>query len=399
MKPTEINLENYNYHLPEERIAKYPLEDRTSARLIVYKNGDIFHSRFRSLFQWLPPQTHFVFNNTRVIHARLIFRKETGARIEILCLEPANTHAADPYYQPQKGETTWKCMIGNRKKWKNGSLTLSRDIGRKTITLKATKLTDLDSASLVKFQWNTNHNFYEILELLGHTPIPPYLKREDEEIDRQAYQTVYAEIAGAVAAPTAGLHFDKNMLDELENKGFSRSTVTLHVSAGTFRPIETSVAEHPMHREFLLFSKQQIEALLSRKILLCIGTTSVRAVESLYWFGVMCMQENRPDFFIPRLYPYASHKNLPSRDEAFESVLKYMELERVNTLTGLSEIFILPGYAFHSCDALVTNFHMPKSTLILLIAAFCKDWKKVYQQALENNYRFLSYGDACLFLK
>jgi S-adenosylmethionine:tRNA ribosyltransferase-isomerase len=380
-----IDLKDYQYSLPEEKIAAFPLDDRASSKLLTFKKGSIGHRIFRDLPTELPPESLLVFNNTRVIPARLIFQKATGARIEVFLLEPAQPSNYEQNMGAH-GTCTWHCMIGNAKRWKSGEIVVPE------IGLKATRVDER-----VTFNWSSEKSFSEILEQAGKIPLPPYIHREVQESDKERYQTVYSRHEGAVAAPTAGLHFTDELLAELRAKGFQEDFLTLHVSAGTFQPMKADTPEeHPMHRERIIITQGNIDALLSSDSVIPVGTTSMRTLESLYWYGVKLLN-GETDFFIPKLYPYEATP--VSKEEALRAVKAHMTSLNVYTLIGHTEIFIFPGYRFRICNGLITNFHLPGSTLILLVAALIGDnWREVYKQALENDYRFLSYGDSSLLL-
>jgi len=382
-----LKLDDFSYDLPESRIAKHPPKERGTSKLLVYRNGDIQHHSFGAIVDQLSTETTLVFNDTKVIPARIILYKDTGARIEIFLLEPLAPSSAHEEIMLCQQTCTWKCMIGNARKWKEGSVLRNPDI-----PFSATR-TGTDE---VTFEWE-GMTFSELLTEIGKIPLPPYLHREVEEEDQDRYQTVYSKMDGAVAAPTAGLHFTDQILNELTAKGIHTEYVTLHVSAGTFQPIKTSeIKEHPMHNEQVWIQRKTIESLLKASQTIAVGTTSMRTLESLYWFGVR-LQHGKIDFHIRKEDPY--ELEALSKTEALENVLQYMERHQLTQLGGQTEIFLYPGYTFRMCDGLITNYHMPNSTLILLIAAFIgNDWRKVYQEALENDYRFLSYGDSSLLI-
>ncbi|TAE66433.1 MAG: S-adenosylmethionine:tRNA ribosyltransferase-isomerase [Bacteroidetes bacterium] len=409
MNYNKINLEDFSYQLPEEKIAQFPLDKRDDSKLLVYVKGDIAHSQFFKLHYFLHPDTLLIFNDTKVIPARLFFQKKTGAWIEIFLIEPTQPHWVHQAMQSNE-QVEWKCMIGNKKKWKNDEI-LDRKFTdkEKEITLKV-ELLDKDSQN-IKLSWDDSaYNFADILKLFGELPLPPYLNREVQEKDKEQYQTVYSndKKEGAVAAPTAGLHFTEDIFAHLEKKGVKKDFITLHVSGGTFQPIKVKkVQDHKMHSEEIIFSKQNIENLLQNPThIVAVGTTSMRSLESLYWFGVKLhfnLEENEKltpiPFFIEKLYPYQVKDEYISLEESFRLILKYMKQFQLKQLIGETEIFIMPQYEFRVCKGLVTNFHMPNTTLILLVAAFVgKDWQEIYKEALENNYRFLSYGDSSLLI-
>ena len=399
----EIHIEDYNYGLDEGRIAKYPLPERDSTKLLHYQAGEktglIEERCFRDLPDLLGPDTLMVFNDTRVVPARLHFQRESGAHIEIFCLEPT----APAEYNLAFGtlsECSWKCVIGNAKKWKDDVLKLynpASDVSLEALSLRAKLLHRDGQTGIVHFSWEGGVPFSKVLEMAGTVPIPPYLNRESEEVDTLRYQTVYAHIRGSVAAPTAGLHFTEAVLNRLKEKGIEMETVCLHVGAGTFLPVKSSlVSEHPMHREPFVVSKSLIER-LARKDgpLLAVGTTSVRTLESLYYIGVSCLERGVPEDVeqwapYTREYPY-------STEEALQAIVKYLDDNKLDALVAGTRIIIVPGFRFRLVDKLVTNFHQPESTLILLVSAFVNgDWRSIYDFALKNNFRFLSYGDSSL---
>ncbi len=405
--PEPKRLESYNYPLPEERIARYPLEQRDQAKLLLYQQGNISDRVFYELPDLLPANSHLFFNATKVIPARLFFQKPAnvqgeGAHIEVFLLNPVAPSTIIGEAMLAQGQCTWHCMVGNKKKWKGGiALEKSLSVKGQPLNLVA-RLEDAEK-SLVSFQWdNAEVAFVDIVETAGHTPLPPYLKREATEADKPRYQTVYSEKEGAVAAPTAGLHFTPEVLQKLKEKGIRQDYLTLHVSAGTFQPIKAEdIREHPMHSEQMVIEKQHIEALLSKQgPIIAVGTTSMRTLESLYWYGVMLSKEPEAAFKVPKLMAYQQGTATPlTLQESMEAVLDYMESHQLGQLIGETEIFIFPGYQFKVCKGLVTNFHLPKSTLILLIATLVgDDWQRIYAHALQSDYRFLSYGDSSLLL-
>ena len=396
----DIQLENYRYQLPDEAIAKYPLPERDQSKLLLYREGNIHHQQFREVPDLLPDNSLLFFNNTKVIPARLFFRKESGAQIELFLLQPASPAVLISELLSAEREGRWKCMIGNLKRWKEGT-ELSRTLKVEGKEVRVRARLENRSEGLVYFFWEQDISFAAIVEAAGEIPLPPYLNRKPEETDKPRYQTVYSQEAGAVAAPTAGLHFTQAVLDQLAQKGIESNYLTLHVSAGTFRPIKDSVAEHPMHREQLIVRRRNIEALLAAKgPVIAVGTTSMRTLESLYWYGVKLLTQPDALFFISKEEAYGYKEGaLPTPEAALKAILNKMEAEGKEEIWGETEIFIVPGYRFQLVKGLVTNFHQPESTLILLIASFIgPDWKKVYQEALLGGYRFLSYGDSSLLL-
>lgn len=392
-------LSDYQYELPDERIAKFPLESRDASRLLHYNNGNITHHRFFELPSLLPKDSLLVFNNTKVIPARLIFQKETGARIEIFLLRPLKPSPLIQIAMETTGPVTWVCMIGNLKRWKQGEL-ISGQVNHQGNLITMHALLENKTNKEVTLSWApADINFATLVEASGEVPLPPYLNRKATENDRPRYQTVYSKVQGAVAAPTAGLHFTDHTLKELREKDVDTDYLTLHVGAGTFQPIkDEEVVHHPMHSEQMVFSRPNLEKLLSAKgNIVAVGTTSMRSLESLYWYGVKILKGYGNEFFIEKLFPYKTFDNLPSKSESISAVLAHMNESGKNEIIGNTEIFIFPGYAFKICNGLVTNFHQPGSTLILLVAAFThNDWRRIYSQALQNEYRFLSYGDSSL---
>jgi S-adenosylmethionine:tRNA ribosyltransferase-isomerase len=395
----KVNLQEYEYTLPEERIAKYPLEKRDSSKLLHYQSGKISHHYFFDLPDFLDKGTLLVYNDTKVIPARLIFQRETGARIEIFLLNPVQPTTVIPEIMLSTQPVTWQTMIGNAKKWKSDEILKGEiEIQGQKVVLEA-RLVDKEN-KWVEFDWNSESvPFVDIVESSGEVPLPPYLNRKAEESDKDRYQTVYSEKEGAVAAPTAGLHFTQEVFEKLRKKGIEEAQVTLHVSAGTFQPIKVDdVTAHPMHSEQIHLQKSTIEKLLNQEgPIVAVGTTSVRTLESLYWYGVQLLENKGTAFKVAKLIPYDSRESQPSKNEALQAVLNQMEAEGKVEIMGETEIFIFPGYQFQMIDGLITNFHQPGTTLMLLIGSLIgDDWKKVYQEALDNDYRFLSYGDSSL---
>ncbi len=382
-----LDLDDFFYELPESRIAKHPPTQRGTSKLLVYRQGEIQHHHFGAIVDQLPEMATLVFNNTKVIPARIILHKDTGARIEIFLLEPIRPSKVHEEVMISRNLCTWKCMIGNAKKWKKGT-----SLANESLKFTATRTGEDE----VTFEWK-GITFSQLLAEIGKIPLPPYIQREIEQEDNERYQTVYSKMDGAVAAPTAGLHFTNEIMDELETKGIPIKYVTLHVSAGTFQPIKTeNIIQHPMHNEQIWIQRHTIESLLSSPKTIAVGTTSMRTLESLYWFGVRLYHEME-DFHIRKDDPY--ELEAIDKHTALKNVLDYMNQYHLDQLGGQTEIFLYPGYTFKICDGLITNFHMPNSTLILLVAAFIgDDWRKVYQEALNNNYRFLSYGDCSLLI-
>ena len=397
--PSAPDLTQINYRLDESKIAKYPLTKRDESKLLIYQSGDIQDAQFKELPELLEKETALFFNNTKVIPARLFFQKDTGAHIEIFLLNPVSPTHIISLIMEATGKVIWECMIGNFKKWKDDNvLTLKLTYEDRVIELKAS-IADRD-LKRIEFSWSDKSlSFAEIVELCGKVPLPPYLNREDEPEDKERYQTVYSKQEGAVAAPTAGLHFTDEVLDKLQAKGIELNYLTLHVSAGTFQPIKAKDArEHNMHSEQVEVNIDTIELLTKTKKVVVVGTTSMRTLESLYWFGIRLMNGNE-DFSIQKLEAYSYQNALPDRKEVFNFMLNWMKQKKISVISGKTEIFIIPGYQFRVCDGLITNFHQPGSTLMLLVWAFIGDsWKKVYDHALNNDYRFLSYGDSSILL-
>lgn len=390
-----ISIQDYNYQLPEHRIAKYPLKNRADSKLLCYSNGTINTSTFKHIVSEVPSDTMLIFNETKVIHARVFFRKETGAIIEVFVLEPYEQEVQTAYQQKHK--STWKCMVGNAKRWKDTPLTFPLKDGK---TLEIHKKGKSNELFIVEFSWDSNQTFIDLLDEIGKIPLPPYLNREAEEDDKIRYQTVFAKNEGSVAAPTAGLHFTDNIIQQLTDKGVTTAKVTLHVGAGTFKPVsEDDVKKHLMHDEKIVISLQMLEHLHkhSDKRFTPVGTTSVRTLESLYWYAVKLLETKEDtNFDIPQWYPYDPHTHLPSRKEALEIIIQHMHQHNQFTLKGNTQLIIIPKYTFKMTDAIITNFHQPKSTLLLLVSAFVgENWRNIYDYALENDFRFLSYGDSC----
>ena len=396
----DIHIADYDYPLPEERIAKFPLERRDQSKLLVYqRGGSLQESTFAHLSDYLPDDTLLVFNNTKVIHARLFFRKPTGSTIEVFCLEPWNQPVASAF--EEREHCVWTCFVGNNKKWKDPTLSRTIVIDSKEVTLTATRREAVTNTWIVDFQWTGGYSFAEIIEHAGVIPLPPYLNREAEESDSERYQTVYARHEGSVAAPTAGLHFTDEVFQSLANKGIGTEFITLHVGAGTFKPVSTeTIGEHEMHVEKVQVSADNLRRLLAhgQKPLVAVGTTTVRTLESVYWFGVQLSVN--PTLEGMRIRQWDPYELAPvSRDEALSLVLQWMEHRGLEVLEGETQLMIAPGYKYHVINGIVTNFHQPKSTLLLLVSALIGEaWKECYAYALAHGFRFLSYGDSCLFL-
>lgn len=396
-----INIDNYNYELPRERIAEYPVSRRDSSQLLVMDGRAIRSDHFYNIHNYLPQGGLMVFNNTRVIRARLMFRKDTGARVEVFCLEPVEPTAEINHAFEAGAPVVWKCLIGNAKKWRSGQLTL--DLGERAGNMYAERTGERDGAFLVQFSWDSDGlSFAEVIEKAGRVPLPPYIDREAEEDDKERYQTIYARHDGSVAAPTAGLHFTDEVLGKLAKRDTAFGNVVLHVGAGTFKPVSADdIRQHDMHTEQIIIHRELLEAILKNKgHLTAVGTTSMRTLESLYWYGELLENDSRAVFSIPQWQPYAEKGHVISTEKALNNILDRMNSDNVNHISGDTSLIIVPGYEFRIADILVTNFHMPKSTLLLLVAAFVGDrWKGAYAYAMNNDFRFLSYGDSCLFFR
>lgn len=398
----EIKIEDYNYPLPDERIAKYPLSERDASKLLIYRNGNVSQDRFRNIAEQIPEGSVMVFNDTKVVPARLHFQRESGAHIEIFCLEPVLPEEYVTMFAVTE-RCRWKCIVGNVKRWKSDTLHLYNPLNDTEIEdmgLKADLVKRCGETSIVEFTWKNGAPFSKVLEICGSVPIPPYLNRDTENIDLERYQTLYARFRGSVAAPTAGLHFTEDVLNEIRSRNVVTDTVCLHVGAGTFLPVKSSnVAEHTMHREPFVVTIPLLERLIDKTgSLVAVGTTSVRTLESLYYVGVKCIESGKPsdvDQWEPytREYPY-------SVQESLNAIADYLRANGLDELKVGTRIIIVPGYEFKLVDVLVTNFHQPQSTLLLLISAFVKgDWHNIYDFALENDFRFLSYGDSSILFR
>ena len=396
-----ITIDDYDYPLPEERIAKYPLAERDASNLLVLKDNQIEKSQFRNLGNFLPKEALLVFNETKVIRARLQFHKATGSRIEVFCLEPEQDYqVAFAATSPVK----WKCLVGNAKRWKEGKLSMRLNVKGQETTLFAERLAHNDQYSEIEFSWTPdNLPFASVIEAAGEIPLPPYLHRDAEPADRDRYQTVFARYDGSVAAPTAGLHFTQPLIASLREQGFSFDEVTLHVGAGTFRPVATeTIGEHAMHSETIVVRKSLIENLINHigKPIIPVGTTSTRTLESLYWMGIMLAEQGldlRP-VHLDQWFPYENHASLPTA-QALQNIITYLDLHHLTRFEASTSLMIAPSYQMRVITGLITNFHQPKSTLLLLVSALIGErWKDCYRFALDNGFRFLSYGDSCLFL-
>ena len=408
-----ISIEDYNYPLPDERIAKYPLGERDASKLLVLKNGELTSSHFKNINDFLPKDSLLIFNETKVVRARLQFTKESGAAIEIFCLEPITGNGDYQLAFSSSSPSEWRCLVGNSRRWKSDKLSLEVEVNKTTsqqdnktkATLYAERLEKNDNYSVVRFSWEPAElSFAEILEAAGEIPLPPYLHREAEASDRERYQTVFAKHEGSVAAPTAGLHFTNELIDRLKNDGIAFEEVTLHVGAGTFRPVSSeTIGEHEMHSETIVVRMSCIENLIKNcnKTIIPVGTTSMRTIESLYWIGLMLIEEGLEErnLHLNQWFPYKERESLPSAEESLSTILKYMEMHKMEVFHASTALMIAPSCKINIAKALITNFHQPKSTLLLLVSALIGNkWKEAYQYALDNDFRFLSYGDSCLFL-
>ncbi|MBQ8463809.1 MAG: S-adenosylmethionine:tRNA ribosyltransferase-isomerase [Prevotella sp.] len=432
METKHIRISDYNYPLPDERIAKFPLAQRDHSKLLVYEHGRVGEDVFLNLPQHLPQGALMVFNNTKVIQARLHFHKQTGALIEVFLLEPARPADYELMFQT-RGRCSWLCMVGNLKKWKEGTLSRQLTIGDVTLTMTATRRQMVGTSHWVDFEWdNPSVSFAEILESVGELPIPPYLNRATQESDKTTYQTVYSKIKGSVAAPTAGLHFTPQVLQALDERGIDREEVTLHVGAGTFKPVKSEeIADHEMHTEYICVHRQTLEKLLRHQCrAIAVGTTSVRTLESLYYMGLKVLRNpavSEQELHVSQWEPYLSEElrveseelrveseelrvkseefatatpsATPSAEEAIRALLNWLDSNGLSALHSSTQIIIAPGYEYKIVRMLVTNFHQPQSTLLLLVSAFVKgDWRTIYDYALSHDFRFLSYGDSSLLI-
>ncbi|TYZ08668.1 S-adenosylmethionine:tRNA ribosyltransferase-isomerase [Hymenobacter lutimineralis] len=402
--PRQLSIQDFTYHLPAGRIAPEPLPQRDQSRLLVYRQGTITDQVFRQLPQELPSDALLIFNDTKVVRARLFAQKPTGGLVELFCLEPVAPHRAIEPAMQQTGACVWKCLVGNGKRWKSGPVTLSfTTADNQPATLTAERGEVADGYSLVHFSWvPASMPFAEVLRAAGHLPLPPYLNRTDTAVDAVRYQTVYAAQEGAVAAPTAGLHFSDEVLTELADRGIASGRVTLHVGAGTFQPVKAGhMADHAMHGEPISVSATLLRQLLAHlpRPVLAVGTTSLRTLESLYWLGAALLQDpTTPSWHVSQWQPY-EQTTAPSTTEALEALLQHLQATGADILHATTQLLIAPGYHFRVANGLITNFHQPESTLLLLVAALIGPrWRDVYDHALAHDYRFLSYGDSSLLL-
>ncbi len=399
--PRHLAIKDFVYELPDERIAKFPLPARDRSKLLHYRSGTLADCTFTDLPQLLPAHSLLVFNDTRVVQARLLFRKETGGMVEVFCLEPVAPHREVQLAMQQTESCTWKCLVGNNKRWKSGPVTLAFEGG----ILSAERLAQHEGHFLIRFTWQPARlTFAEVLEQCGKLPLPPYLNRELTPEDNSRYQTIYANQQGAVAAPTAGLHFTPRVMEALHRQGLGTAYLTLHVGAGTFKPVKANqMQDHEMHAEQLYLTKRFLERLLSQlgKPVIPVGTTSMRTLESIFWLGVKLI--GQPDLPLQEMHvsQWIAYETpaAPTAEDALRALLAYLERQGTDHLHATTQIIIAPGYTFRICSGLVTNFHQPESTLLLLVSALIGDnWRQVYQHALQHGYRFLSYGDSSLLL-
>ena len=404
--PKHIRISEFNYPLPDERIAKFPLPVRDQSKLLLYRHGEVTEDIFISLPDYLPANSLMIFNNTKVIQARLHFHKETGALIEVFCLEPIQPNDYALNFQ-QTEHAAWLCMIGNLKKWKEGALKREITVKGKPLTLTAERGACHGTSHWVDFRWNNPEiTFADILEVFGELPIPPYLNRETQESDKETYQTVYSKIKGSVAAPTAGLHFTPRVLDALREKGVALEELTLHVGAGTFKPVKSEEIEgHEMHTEYISVNRSTLEKLVAHEgKAIAVGTTSVRTLESLYHIGVTLLHNpnaTEEDLHVKQWQPYETALETAATPavDALQAIIAYLDRHHMETLHSSTQIIIAPGYEYRIVKAMVTNFHQPQSTLLLLVSAFLHgDWRKIYDYALAHDFRFLSYGDSSLLI-
>jgi S-adenosylmethionine:tRNA ribosyltransferase-isomerase len=406
---SHIRIEDFSYPLHSDQIAAYPLAQRDRSKLLVYRDGIIQQASFHEVADFLDYSGYLIVNNTRVVQARLVFYKTSGARIEIFCLEPLQPVADVQQSLGLPSPVVWKCMVGNAKKWKSGELHLKvspDDHQNQQYFLRAEKILKEGDEYHIRFTWSPEkHSFAHILDQAGITPLPPYINRDSEPRDKTTYQTIFARNEGSVAAPTAGLHFTDEVFEALKRKRISTNHLTLHVGAGTFKPVSSATIDgHQMHGEQFNADRNLITSLLGHQgQVTSVGTTSMRTLESLYWIGTNLLHGYMPDTdftVLEQWTPYRFKNSLPSKDEALHAILNWMDRRETNILNGETSLIIVPGYSFKMVDALITNFHQPRSTLLLLVAAFAgPGWRNAYQYALENGFRFLSYGDSCLFLR
>ena len=403
MKTTDIAIQDYHYELADERIAKFPKAERDHSKLLIYQHGTVGEDVFYNLPEYLPAGALMVFNNTKVIHARLHFRKETGALIEIFLLEPYQPADYEQMFQTT-GRCQWLCLVGNQKKWRGGTLCRILNIKDETLNVSAIRLGEHGTSQLIEFEWSGRASFAEIIDVMGELPIPPYLNRETQESDKTTYQTVYSKIKGSVAAPTAGLHFTERVLSAIDARGIEREELTLHVGAGTFKPVKSdTIGEHQMHTEYVAVRRHTVERLIAHHgAAIAVGTTSVRTLESLYYMGLKIMKNQEiaeEELHVNQWEPYECEDTSVKSEESLQALLDWMVRRNLTVLHSSTQIIIAPGYEYKIVKMLVTNFHQPQSTLLLLVSAFVKgDWHKIYDYALSHDFRFLSYGDSSLLI-
>ncbi|HTO17017.1 MAG TPA: S-adenosylmethionine:tRNA ribosyltransferase-isomerase [Edaphocola sp.] len=403
MHPKDIKIEEFSYPLPEEKIAKFPVINRDEAKLLVYKNGMINDFIFNEIVNFIPEKTLLIFNETKVVYARLLMHKETGGKVEVFCLEPDDRYSDIPTAMANKGEVHWKCLLGGGSKWKAQQSLFLED---ETLTLNAERAQQFEGGWIIRLFWNDDSlSFAEVLERLGNVPLPPYLKRETIETDKQDYQSIFAKEEGSVAAPTASLHFTEKLVQSLKQKGVNFSPVTLHVGAGTFKPVSSDTMEgHLMHSEWIELTIEQLRTvahqLEQKENIIAVGTTSCRTLESLYWIGLQLhngISIENGNIAVHQWLPYEHKYTFIEPHEAIEAIINDLKQKNENKLIVKTQIIIAPGYSFKIINGLITNFHQPQSTLLLLVAAMLgEDWHKIYDHALKNDYRFLSYGDGSL---
>lgn len=403
-----IRISDYNYPLPDERIAKYPVAERDHSKLLIYNKGEVGEDMFYNLPKHLPAHSLMVFNNTKVIQARLHFRKDTGALIEVFLLEPAEPADYEQMFQTRQ-KCSWLCLVGNLKKWKEGALIRKLEIRNEELEIKATRRGEHGTSQWIDFEWDGDVSFADIIDVMGELPIPPYLNRETQESDKTTYQTVYSKIKGSVAAPTAGLHFTEKVLADIDARGIEREELTLHVGAGTFRPVKSEEIEgHEMHTEYIAVRRHTLERLIAYDgQAIAVGTTSVRTLESLYYMGLKVLSNpdaTEEELHVNQWEPYESLQltvdslQLTVRD-VLQALLDWMDRRKLSVLHSSTQIIIAPGYDYKIVKMLITNFHQPQSTLLLLVSAFVKgDWHRIYDYALAHDFRFLSYGDSSLLI-
>ena len=402
-KIQHLQIGEYDYPLPDPRIAKHPLAERERCKLLAWRDGHIDDRHFSDVPAMLPPDCMLIYNNTRVINARLRFRKESGSTIEVFCLEPAEPADYALMFQTTR-QAVWHCLVGNSKRWKQGSLQMSVDIGAQKVTLTASRVAQHGKGWDIRFDWDGDVTFATLIDAAGVIPIPPYLNRDTEESDATDYQTVYSHIDGSVAAPTAGLHFTDALLEECDRRGIRRRELTLHVGAGTFRPVQSdTIGEHDMHHELFAVGRDLLlelaEQLRQGKPVVAVGTTSVRTLESLYYVGNLIADGN-PSLTVGQWMPYDRDYTLKPA-EALEQIAAHIDSSHAKEYVGSTQLMIAPGFRYRIVDGMITNFHQPQSTLLLLVSAFVGEtrWRDIYDHALQGDYRFLSYGDACLLLR